>query len=563
MTNGISLDWYNGADAAAGGSPIGTVVSGSLTEGVEIRLDPSGSVVIEDVKVGTFITIRGKRYRFFGVVTDLELQSSDPRLRHNPPPSADPVLSQVISATMAYGVVSALPSLVVPLTADIDAAPTAAKTIPAHFSEAFTAVDADVELVFGKDDARHFWIGNLLDMDSQCRLNLDELVKRSIGVFGKSGTGKTFLTRLLLVGILTGGAASSLIFDMHNEYGWAGQDTDRNTQVKGLKQLFPSLVSTFTLDEESSRNRGSHPDEVVRIGYGEIQPEDIEALREVLNLSDVASASAYNLQRRFGNSWLSDFLNFDDINGLAAELNLHPSALATLHRRLEQLTRYEFLEDGNRHNTAARIIEHLERGQQVVLEFGKYGDDMRAYVLVSNLLTRRIHARYVELKEQSIGGRGIEPRPLVIVIEEAHKFLVPGVAQQTSFGAIAREMRKYNVTLMVIDQRPGGIDSEVMSQLGSRLTCSLDNDRDIDAVVAGAAGSRQLRGVLARLENRQQALIFGHVVPMPVVVRTRDYGTPESYAQLTAGVKLTPAAESRPGETREERLEREIDDLFG
>ena len=116
---------------------------------------------------------------------------------------------------------------------------------------------------------------------------------------------------------------------------------------------------------------------------------------------------------------------------------------------------------------------------------------------------------------------------------------------------------------MVIDQRPGSIDSEVMSQLGTRITCALDNERDIDAVLSGTAGSRQLRGVLARLEEKQQALIFGHAVPMPVVVHTREYGTPESYSQLTERVGALPVRESQPGESREERLEREIDELFG
>ena len=566
MTNGLShsgnndRNHYSGAPVAR--DSMGVVVGGSLTQGVEVRLHSSGETLIEDVKVGTFVTVHGRRYRFFGVVTDLELNSSDPRLRHSPPGTDDPVLSEAISGTLAYGVVSVLPSLTMPLQAGSHDSPAAAKTVPSHFSQAFPASAEDVQLVFGQDDEQHFWIGNPLDMDTRVCLDLDELVKRSIGVFGKSGTGKTFLTRLLLVGILQGGSASSLVFDMHSEYGWSGQDTDHNTQVKGLKQLFPSQVSTFTLDEESSRNRGSTPDEVVKIGYGEIEPEDIEALRDTLSLSEVAAAAAYNLERRFGKSWLSDFLSHDDINGLAAELNVNGSALAALSRRLDGLTRFGFLEEGNRHNTAARIIEHLERGQHVVLEFGRYGDNLTAYVLVSNLLTRRIHDRYVELKELAIGGRGPEPRPLVIVIEEAHKFLDPGVAQQTTFGTIARELRKYNVTLMVIDQRPGGIDSEVMSQLGTRLTCLLDNDRDIDAVLSGTAGSRQLRGVLARLEARQQALIFGHAVPMPVVVHTRDYGTAESYAQLTTGVRPA-AAEAVPGETREERLQREIGELFG
>jgi len=120
----------------------------------------------------------------------------------------------------------------------------------------------------------------------------------------------------------------------------------------------------------------------------------------------------------------------------------------------------------------------------------------------------------------------------VITIEEAHKFLNPQVTSQTIFGQIAREMRKYNVTLLVIDQRPSGIDAEVMSQIGTKITCLLDNESDVDRVLEGVAEKRELKGVLARLESRQQALIFGHAVPMPVVVRTEEYGSEESYGRF-------------------------------
>ena len=572
MTDSFPFLPRNGSGAAAAGpadAPLGLVVGGSLAQGVEIRLNPDGARVIEDVKVGTFLTIQGQRYRFFAVVTDLELNSADPRLKHSPPDLADPVLAQTLAGPVAYGTVSALPNLTLPLQSEDSAVPVAAKTIPAHFAPAWPASAQDVERVFGQDDAKHFWIGSPLDMDTRVCLDLEELVKRSIGVFGKSGTGKTFLTRLLLVGILHGGSASALVFDMHSEYGWSGQDTDSARQVKGLKQLFPARVSTFTLDAESSRRRGATPDEIVRIGYGEIEPEDVELLRDTLNLSEVAAAAAYNLQQHFGRDWLSRFVDLmgADVAELAKELNVNGAALAALHNRLSRLKRFSFLEAGGRHNAAARIIEHLERGQHIVLEFGRYGSDLTAYILVSNLLSRRIHDRYVELKEAAEGNQGKEPRPLVIVIEEAHKFLNPAVAPQTIFGIIARELRKYNVTLMVIDQRPSGIDAEVMSQLGTRLTCLLDNDRDIDAVLSGTAGSRQLRGVLARLEAKQQALIFGHAVPMPVVVHTREYGSPESYAQLTerpGGLPAVPAmaADGVRTETAAERREREIDELF-
>jgi hypothetical protein len=84
-------------------------------------------------------------------------------------------------------------------------------------------------------------------------------------------------------------------------------------------------------------------------------------------------------------------------------------------------------------------------------------------------------------------------------------------------------MRKYFVTLLVVDQRPSGIDPEVMSQVGTRVTCLLNDEKDIDAIFTGVSGGANLRSVLAKLDSKQQALILGHAVPMPVVVRTRAF----------------------------------------
>ena len=551
MTDGLS-------PALPQGKFLGIVVDGSLTGGVEIRLDSSTSV--EEVKVGTFVTVQGERLRFFGVVTDVRLGAADPGLKHMPPDVLDPFIAEVVAGTAAYGSISVLPTLTMPAVMGDSLGPMPAKTVPSHFSRARTASERDVEMVFGSEDEGHFWIGNPLDMETKVCLDLRTLVERSIGVFGKSGTGKTFLTRLLLIGILQSDVASTLIFDMHSEYGWQGRG-QRGSFVKGLKQLFSSKVAVFSLDEESSRRRGLSPDEVVRIGYDEIGPEDIEVLQENLGLSDVATQAAHNVHRKLGRQWLQEFLSLegrDAVFDLASGIGVQPHALGALYNRLSRLKRYGFLASSVRGDSVRRILEHLDRGMHVVLEFGRYGNDLNAYILVTNLLTRRIHERYVRRKEEAEGGAGQEPRPLVITIEESHKFLSPSVASQTIFGTIAREMRKYNVTLMVIDQRPGAIDSEVMSQLGTRLTCLLDNERDIDAVLGGAPGSRELRTVLARLESTQQALIFGHALPMPVVVRTREYGSPKSYSDLTRPLGRSGTAGGVP----ERPLEEELRDLF-
>ncbi len=535
-----------------GGQRLGIVVSGSLNRGIEVKLDSSASV--EDIAVGRYVTIEGNKRRFFGMITDVSLGVIDQKLTLTPPDVSDPFIAEVLAGTSTYGTLHVLPTLTISGdVASLLEGPQPVKTVPSHFSAVNVASQRDVELVFGSEDERKFYIGTPLDMETKICLDLPELVKRSNGIFGKSGTGKTFLTRLLLIGMLQKGTAVNLVFDMHSEYGWESR-SEEGRKVKALKQLFPSKVAVFTLDEEGSQRRKVSTDFVVRIGYDEIEPEDMVLLRQTLNLTEPAIEAVYQLSRRFGKNWLQSSLDRKDseeTRELLKEMSIHESTYQNLQRGLATIRRLPFLVPHTPDNPVKRILEYLDQGINVVLEFGRY-TDITAYILVANLLTRRIHAQYRERMEKAIGEDTAPPHPLVITIEEAHRFLNPELASQTIFGTIAREMRKYNVTLLIIDQRPSGIDSEVMSQIGTKITCLLDNDRDIDSVLAGVSGRSELKSVLSRLESRQQALIFGHAVPMPVVVRTREYGSPESYKDFI------PTGEA---ETRKQ-AEKDIEELW-
>ena len=406
--------------------------------------------------------------------------------------------------------------------------PRPVKTIPSHFSFVSEASPQDVELVFGEEDKEHFYIGTPLDMESvQVNLDLTRFAERSSGVFGKSGTGKSFITRTLLAGIIKSSLASALIFDMHNDYGWAIKD-EVGREHKGLRQLFPDgRVSVVTLDEDTSRARGSKIDRILKIGYEQIEPEDVEMLSGLLGLSDIQTGALYYLRRTLGPTWIAKLLEEEeaqeDLQALIESGRIVAGTLGAIQRKFEFFRRMGFLIPGKGDDAVEDIFNRLNMGTSVVLEFGNYGNTMAAYVLVANYLTRRIHGRYVYQKNLASGGKAEEPKPLVIVIEEAHKFLDPHIAGHTIFGTIARELRKYNVTLLIVDQRPSGIDDEVMSQIGTRVTCLLDNEADIRAVFSGVSGVSALREVLARLDTRQQALILGHAVPMPVVIRSRDY----------------------------------------
>ncbi len=514
--------WFPRA-APVSTSVLGTVVRGSLSKGLEVTLSPDR--LIEGLAVGRYVVVRGQTdRRFFGMITDVVLETRNPEVEQVPPADPRSFLARVYNGTLTYGRIDVTPMLVLDAAGEVRPA----KTVPTHFTHVYDASPEEVAEIFGDvDEKGYFHVGEPLEMEgTQIALNLQRFVERSSGVFGKSGTGKTFLTRMLLAGIIQDKAAVNLIFDMHNEYGWRSKD-EANQDVKGLRQLFyDGRVSVFTLDPDSSRRRGSKVDFTVRIGYDQLDPEDLEMLAPLFGFTDVQTNALYMLRRRLGREWVRRLLQEDPDEALMTLLDqgrIHEGTLGAIQRKLAQLHRFGFLVEKAPDDPIGRILDYLNSGVSVVLEFGRYGNALEAYILVANYITRRIHRAYVDRKEAALGGRGQEPRPLIITIEEAHKFLDPSIAKHTIFGTIAREMRKYNVTLLIVDQRPSGIDPEVMSQIGTRVTALLDEENDIRAVFSGVAGTSRLREVLARLETKQQALLLGHAVPMPIVIHTRDY----------------------------------------
>lgn len=519
----------NGTPNTRNSGEIGVVTRGSLTEGVEMKLNPDRSV--EDVKAGKFVVIDGYKNQFFSMITDLTLDATNPEILLYPPHDGDQLLHSVLNGSSTYVTVALRPMLMLEQGEEIIDESRPVKTIPSHFSKVLEAEEKDVSRVFGSEekDDRFFNMGTPLDMDTPVCINLNRFVERSNGIFGKTGTGKSFLTRLALCGLIKNKKAVNLIFDMHNEYGFRAMKEGGNGSsfVKGLKQLFGNQVALFSLDPASSRERGVQPDHEVYISYDQVAVEDVIALQDELQLNPTASESAYLVYAMYKNRWLRQLLSVDgpDVERFAEEIGANKSSLSAVHRKLKRLENFPFMVDKIEGSDAVdTMMDYIERGIHIVLEFGRQ-TSILAYLLVANILARRIHEQYITKSEKFYATQNPadQPRHLVITIEEAHKFLNPATAKQTIFGTIAREMRKYYVSLLVVDQRPSGIDEEILSQLGTKITALLNDEKDIQGVLTGVANAAGLRSVLASLDSKQQALVFGHAVPMPVVIKTRNY----------------------------------------
>ncbi len=539
-------------------SAIGYVVGGGLKDNLRIRL----TVNPQEVQEGGFVVIESGDWQFYGLVTDLQLGSTDPRFADEQSEARLPAeMARLLHGQTLYTNLEVLPALMLergpdPGTPEYERwtkevasglrpepQPLPVKTVPSHHAPVRLAGPGDIAEIFGKSEkAGNFVIGYTREQEHPVCLNLEKFVQRSSGVFGATGTGKSFLTRIVLAGLIHYNRASVLVFDMHNEYGFDDTSSDTGKSVVGLRTKFPGRVRVVGLGQ-GAQIRGKSPDFNLEIAMGDIQPEDIEMLTRELNLKETTPTTLDALTNSFGRGrWFSEFRQMkngaklededghkfpdpESVEAWALSAGVNVMAAEGLHQKMGRVFHLNYVVEKPAADSIGEIIRALEAGQHVILSFGSHESDLD-YLLVSNLLTRRIRDAW-EKSTNEFRTKGDklakEPRPLVIVLEEAHKLLNREMAAQTTFSTIAREMRKYYVTLLIVDQRPSQIYDEVMSQLGTRVSGWLGDEDDIRAVLSGLAGREALRGMLARLQPKEEVLLLGWGVPMPLPVRSRRY----------------------------------------
>ncbi len=504
---------------------------------------------------GAFVVIESGDWQFYGLVTDLQLGATDPRFADEQSETRLPAdLARLLHGQTLFTNLEVLPALMLERGPDPaspqypawrlehpeDPHPIPVKTVPPHHAPVRPAQPGDIAEIFGQPGKEgNFVIGYTREQGHPVCLDLAKFVQRSSGVFGATGTGKSFLARIVLAGLIQYNAASVLVFDMHNEYGFDDTASDTGKRVIGLKTKFSSRVRVVGLGA-GAKIRGQAPDFNLEIARKDIAPEDIEMLTRELNLKETTPTTLEALASSFGREgWFSAFKELksgdmvEDENGkkipapnsVAAWANrtgVNVAAAEGLHSKLGRLFNKPYIVEKPAADTIGEIVKALGSGQHVVLSFGDFESDLD-YLLVANLLTRRIRAAWEQRTNAFRSTGKDEPRPLVIVVEEAHKLLNREMAAQTTFSTIAREMRKYYVTLLIIDQRPSQIYDEVMSQLGTRISGWLGDEDDIHAVLSGLAGREALRGMLAHLQAKEEVLLLGWGVPMPLPVRSRRY----------------------------------------
>lgn len=525
---------------------IGYVVGGSLENGVQIKLHVSS----EDVSVGSLKVARGLRRKYLLLLNNIYHGSMDIANKL----SSNNISSDVMTSMRE----EILPSYVTGIAVaqgdnnNIEEA----NTIPDYLSTVTSLTPEDVKLFYDEPDENTFLklgFGSPIGIENAIiPVNIPILTKSSFAIYGKTGTGKTVLGNIIATNIALYTAQrkysgdqeylpiSMLILDMHSEYGTTVKDVYGKQLGLGVARIMPDEFIVYTPDEElarKSRDEG-YPMYELKITAADIEPEDIILMSELLSLTDIqvsilptiartleSQEIVKNLKLQEKQPWILYLYDNELYNKIinidTREIKKQRSTIQSLYRKLSFLKDYNFIERKNtRSETIDAIVETLleKEPKHIVISFGVYGDDVRAYTLVTNMIARRLLEKAVSLSLQ----RKELAKRIVIFVEEAHKFLDPKLRENSPMGKIARELRKRGITLCIIDQRPSQIDPDVSSMIWNTFTSVLGDERDIKAATINL-GRSELYDPIVRSLTRQTFLAFGDAFKFPVVVKTIDY----------------------------------------
>ncbi len=514
---------------------IGEIVEASVQGGLVAKLQLNNP---EELRIAYPIIVEGARYDFYCLVEDILNEPSD---------IADQLAGSSISDVVVprpethegYGgpiFYSKAKLRAIQLVDKETGRLSEPQTIPPYFSECRHATLDDVRRIYEPSD-KSASLGTISGVEPfYVQLDVGKLVEKPFAIFGRTGTGKSILNKLVCAAILAKGVGSVLIFDMHSEYGVYSQ-TDG---TEGLKYFFPAKVEVFSLDPENTEARPFVLD------AREITPEDL-----IIALQDLSGGmvdALYQVNKtRAGRSLTTAIA--DATMELLGEDKAHEMSLQALKRRIARLERLPFLKEMSEGKKDAfhHILTAIRDGKSVVLDFGDFGTDQTVYLFVANILSRRLFDLYVERNEDY-------PR-LVVFLEEAHKFLHPRLREiAPTFSRLARETRKFNLILALVDQRPSQIDDEVRSQLANRLVMSLKEPSDVESALAGVPDKEMWKNIVAKMPLRTVAVI-GDAIRVPTVLDVLEYDDLTIREHLLSGEAMDTKSV--------EEIAKRADDVFG
>ncbi|MET0370800.1 MAG: DUF87 domain-containing protein [Sphingobium sp.] len=387
---------------------------------------------------------------------------------------------------------------------------------PTPGTEVHPVSSHDMQQIYAADDRPHVQVGTVYPTnDVRAALYVDSMLGKHFALLGSTGTGKSTSAALILHRICDLSPQGHIVMiDPHGEYGAAFK---KNGAVYDINNLaLPYWLMNF---EEHC--------EVFVTSEGAERTVDCDILAKCLLAARSKNRLAESIGRLTVDSpipyLLSDLTNIlqNEMGKLDKGTNSLPyMRLKTKIDEIKADPRYSFMFSGmlvadTMQEFIAKIFRLPSDGKPIsIIDVSSMPSDITSTVV--SVLSRLVF-------DYAIWARDEPQRPILLVCEEAHRYIPNstsggGQAVRRILERIAKEGRKYGISLGLITQRPSDLAEGVLSQCGTIISMRLNNDRDQAFVKAAMPeGARGFLDSIPALRNRE-CIICGEGVAVPIRV---------------------------------------------
>ena len=380
--------------------------------------------------------------------------------------------------------------------------------------DVFPVATADLKQIYAADDRAHISIGNVYPTrDVRAALYIDAMLGKHFALVGSTGTGKSTSAALILHRICELAPEGHIVMiDPHGEYASAFRTTGAIYDVTNLQM--PYWLMNF---EEHC--------EVFLTTTGQERQIDADILAKCLLTARAKSRLGQEIAKLTVDApipyLLSDLTSLINLEMGKMDRAGDTAPYLRVKGKIDEVKadpRYGFMFSGMLvADTMASFLSRIFRlpgdGKPIsIVDVSGVPSEITSVVVA--VLARMTF-------DFAIWSRNEPQRPILLVCEEAHRY-IPSNGESSSVGRIlsriAKEGRKYGVSLGLITQRPSDLEEGVLSQCGTIIAMRLNNERDQAFVRAAMPeGARGFLDAIPALRNRE-CIVCGEGVAVPIRV---------------------------------------------
>ena len=410
----------------------------------------------------------------------------------------------------------------------------------------------DLRLIFNKENAPCIEVGRLQQDNSiVAKVRTNDLLSKHFAIIGSTGSGKSCTVALVLQAILKENSMAHIVlFDPHNEY---SKSFGKMAEVISNDSLdiplwmfdFVETTELLTSDiEDHAREETEVLHDILlkakRLYDRSLKKNDTSSHTKLDDVeAELQRATHITLDSPVPYR-IRDVLKLIDHSMGKLENNSNLGPYKRLKRRIQMLMtdpRYQFIFRNQAsplpiENLVGRIFRIPVAGKPIsILDFS--GIPSEALNVVVSVVAR-LAFELATWSERRI--------PVLLVCEEAHRYIPADKSlgfhsTRRIIGRIAKEGRKYGVSLGIISQRPSELEASTLSQCSTIFSMRLSNELDQNFVRAAVPdGAAELLSFLPSL-GTAETIVFGESVnlPMRVILNTleEEYRPHSSSAEFT------------------------------